>query len=257
MKKNVALLLALLMMLTMGMTAYAQPAENDVLEDQKIDPKDSDMIMPMRDCPHPKLVRITANALRYVSVSGSLHTKDKYFTARCSECMNYQMEIVDSQVVEPHTMVLAISACDSETKKHYYVYTCQGKCEYRDEFTTNCPGIHEGSGVESIETECPHERLERLTADNTRCEYGGPSNHLIEVYYAAQCAACDWMTEVVSRSYAEPHSWSITKSECRAWKGKHYYEETCGGCYRLDSYETICPGISSGSPELGSQSGRE
>lgn len=153
MKKSVTLLLALSIMFAMGMTVYTQSAENDVWEDQEIVPNDSDIIMPMESCIHPSLVRITAKSARYVSVTGSLHTKEEYFTARCSECMEHQEEIIDSQVVEPHTMVLVISECNSETKKHHYVYACQGKCNYRDEYTLDCPGIHEGSGVQSIETE--------------------------------------------------------------------------------------------------------
>lgn len=150
MKRIAVLLLAILMMSTTGMNVYAQTAETEDLEAPKVIPGDSDVIMPMCDCSHQSLVRITKNSVRYVSVSGSFHTKEEYFTARCSECMQYQNEIINSQVVEPHTMVLVISNCDFETKKHLYVYRCLYKCNYRDEITLNCLGIHEVEGAESL-----------------------------------------------------------------------------------------------------------
>ena len=119
------------------------------MEALEVIPSDSDIIMPMANCSHPSLVRITENSVRYVSVSGSFHTKEEYFTARCSECMKYQKEIIDSQVLEQHTMVLVISVCNEVTKKHRYVYVCQGKCNYQEEITLNCPGFHEDS-IENV-----------------------------------------------------------------------------------------------------------
>lgn len=142
MKKIVALLFAILMTLTMGMTVYAQPAEIDDLEDIMIVRGDPDIIMANDSCPHPSLVRITENEVRYVKASGSLHKVEEYFTARCSECMKYQKEIIDSQVVESHTMVLITSKCDEINKKHLYVYSCQGLCNYEEQITVNCSTIH-------------------------------------------------------------------------------------------------------------------
>lgn len=154
MKTIVALLLALSMMLSIGMCESAQDTMNDVDAVHKLVPQNDEMNM-TRDgnCKHPNLVRITENAQRYVKVSGSLHTKEEYFTARCSECLKYKKEIIDSQVVEPHTMVLIVSDCIKEDQLHRYVYECKNKCNYRDEVTLNCPGIHEQEGVLNVDTE--------------------------------------------------------------------------------------------------------
>ncbi len=88
-------------------------------------------------------MRITANLTRYVKISGALHSKEEYFTARCSACVKYQKEMIDSQVIEPHSMQLVISDCDTQAKKHRYVYKCKGKCNYEEEVLVNCPGMHE------------------------------------------------------------------------------------------------------------------
>ena len=41
-------------------------------------------------------------------------------------------------------MQLVISDCDTQAKKHRYVYKCKGKCNYEEEVLVNCPGMHEG-----------------------------------------------------------------------------------------------------------------
>lgn len=142
MKKVVVLFLSVLMLFSMGMTGYAQTAVVCNMEDRTLLLSGWDTLMPMANCSHPSLERITENETRYVQTSGSLHTKQIYFTARCIKCMKYQKEIIDRSEVEPHTMVLVISECNEITKTHRYVYKCEGKCEIEDEVVKNCSGTH-------------------------------------------------------------------------------------------------------------------
>ncbi len=143
MKKMIALLLLLSMLLSVCATVYACE-KNSAVHLAPVEFTANDAGGARRgNCSHPNLVRITANSTRYVKISGALHSKEEYFTARCSECMKCEKEIINSQEIEPHSLQLVISECNTNLKKHRYVYKCNGKCNYEEEVTVNCPGMHE------------------------------------------------------------------------------------------------------------------
>ena len=163
MMKKTALLAAALLLLTMVTPVYA-----DALSENHISPVfhkaqcgDGDRLIrevavsemvggqaaEAEDlCGHSTLIRITVKTPRYVPVSDGFHLKEVYFVARCVECGESQMEIVDSSVPEPHTMVLVTSVCDPVSNTHKYGFVCQDKCGFEEEVMLLCTGVHANDG---------------------------------------------------------------------------------------------------------------
>lgn len=139
MKRQTCLVLGLVFLICTCVSAYAMVPEN-----MGIMPCGSNA------CSHDIHIRTGANELRYVYENESVHLKQEVFKAVCAECGKDSQTIIDSQTVELHSWELKYDYCNRQTGYHEYIYSCACR---ENSFKVRCTGIHEGAGVQSIETE--------------------------------------------------------------------------------------------------------